>query len=55
MRELLELLGPIRQVEVIATGREIRIRNRLRAKFGGNNWRKLKGIALIRDSAGENL
>jgi hypothetical protein len=48
--KLVEVLGPIREIEVIATGRGVRIRRWLKEKYGGKNWRKLKGIALIRDT-----
>ncbi len=53
MPTLVEILGPIRDVQVIATGRGIRIRRWLKQQYGGENWRKLKGIALIRDSANQ--
>jgi hypothetical protein len=44
-----EVLGPIREIKVIATGKGVRIRKFLRSQFGGRNWRKLKGIGLVRD------
>jgi len=50
---LFEILGPIRNIEVIASGRDVRIRKRLIKAFGGTNWRKLKGTALIRDVKGQ--
>lgn len=47
-----EILGPIREVQVIAAGRGVRIQRRLRRNYGGSRWRKMKGIALIREYDG---
>jgi hypothetical protein len=47
-----ELLGDIQQVEAIATGRGIRILQRLVRLYGKGNWRKLKGRATVRLSDG---
>jgi hypothetical protein len=52
-KPLFEILGPFRKVEVIASGRTIRVANYLRAQFGGRKWRKMKGVALVRDIEGE--
>jgi hypothetical protein len=38
---------PISNVELIARGRSIRELENLQEKFGGRNWRKLKGEARI--------
>lgn len=43
-----EVIGPIDSIKVIARGREIRELSRLRKCYGGRNWRKLKGIAVVR-------
>jgi len=43
-----ELLSDIRNIEVIAEGRRIRIRRFLRQEYGGRRWRKLKGTATVR-------
>jgi hypothetical protein len=43
-----EILGPIRDVEPIATGREIRQLPRLRRRHGKGRWRKRKGGARVR-------
>ncbi|HWP24078.1 MAG TPA: hypothetical protein VNM15_07880 [Candidatus Binatia bacterium] len=43
-----ELVGPIREIQQIATGRGIREGARLRRRYGTGRWRKLKGIARIR-------
>ena len=48
-----ELVGEIRNVEVIATGRGIRIFDRLVRQFGSGNWRKVKGIANVQLATGE--
>ena len=43
-----ELLGPINDIQLIAIGRGVRERARLRRRYGIGRWRKLKGIARIR-------
>ena len=43
-----EIVGQIRNVETIASGREIRILPQLRKKWGAGKWRKMKGIAVVR-------
>lgn len=43
-----EILGDIRDIEVIAANTSIRELARLRREYGGRCWRKLKGIALVR-------
>jgi hypothetical protein len=43
-----EVLGPMRNVETIATGREIRQLPRLRRSHGKGRWRKRKGVARVR-------
>lgn len=43
-----EVLGPITNVEVIATGQDIRVRSYLRKLYGRGRWRKLKGTATVR-------
>ena len=43
-----EIIGDVRAVETIATGREIRILPWLRKKWGAGRWRKMKGIATVR-------
>ncbi len=48
-----EILGPIRDVHVIAAGRGVRLRHYLRRAYGGTRWRKLKGVALVREYNGE--
>jgi hypothetical protein len=43
-----ELVGRIRDIEIIAVGRSIRGLAQLRRKFGVGRWRKMKGIATVR-------
>lgn len=43
-----EVVGPIRSVQTIATGREIRQLRRLRRVHGKGKWRKRKGVAQVR-------
>jgi hypothetical protein len=47
-----ELLGEISAVEVIARGSSVRRRAFLRKRFGPAQWRKLKGVAMVRLSTG---
>ena len=50
-----EPLGEIRDIELIAKGRQLRIRGFLRQEYGGRRWRKLKGIARVRLEDGRIL
>jgi len=43
-----EIIGRISDVETIASGKGIRERRRLRKLYGGQRWRKLKGIAAVK-------
>ncbi len=43
-----EVIGPVRWVEVIASGPGVRVRPYLRKAYGPGRWRKLKGIATVR-------
>ena len=43
-----EILGAIRAIETIATGRALRQLRRLRRRYGGTHWRKRKGLATVR-------
>ena len=43
-----EVVGAIKQVEVIATGLGVRERRRLWKVYGRSPWRKLKGIAKVK-------
>ena len=46
------IVGEIREVETFASGRGVKARARLRKLYGGDNWRKRKGIAKIRTEDG---
>ena len=41
------LRGEIADVEVIASGRAVRVLAKLRKAYGGARWRKLKGRAFV--------
>ena len=43
-----EIISRIDAIERIATGRSIRDLRRLRKCYGAGDWRKMKGIALVR-------
>ena len=42
-----EIVGDITRIEVIAAGRGVRDRVRLRQRYGPGRWRKLKGVAMV--------
>ncbi len=43
-----EIVGAIRAVETIASGRQIRLLGMLVKKWGRGRWRKMKGVAVVR-------
>ena len=43
-----EIIGEIREVETIATGRGVFIRHHLSRTHGRGRWRKRKGVATLR-------
>jgi hypothetical protein len=43
-----EILGRLRDIETIASGRAIQELRRLRKFYGRGRWRKVKGVATIR-------
>ncbi len=47
-----EIVGELRDVEAIATGRRIRELKRLVKAYGQARWRKMKGFATVRLSDG---
>lgn len=53
MEEPFEVVGPVRQVETIATGRAVQSRGYLKIEYGPGRWRKMMGIALIRYVGGK--
>jgi hypothetical protein len=46
------IVGEITGVEVIARGSAIRRQRVLIKRYGGKNWRKMKGVATIRTASG---
>lgn len=50
-----EIIGTIRDIEMIARGSGIRERVRLRKFHGTGNWRKRKGLATVRLADGQSL
>jgi hypothetical protein len=47
-RVFFKILGRITDVEMIASGKGIRERRRLRKLYGGQRWRKLKGNTAVK-------
>ena len=45
-----EILGEITDIEIIAVSTSIRDLAELRREYGGTRWRKLKGIAFVREN-----
>jgi hypothetical protein len=43
-----QIVGPIRNTEVIAAGPGIRVRSLLNKAYGRARWRKMKGTATVR-------
>jgi hypothetical protein len=43
-----QLVGEITNVQAIAVGRRIRVRERLKRLYGPGRWRKMKGEAMVR-------
>jgi hypothetical protein len=43
-----EIVGSVRGVQTIATGRAIRQLRRLQRRYGKGRWRKRKGLARVR-------
>ena len=43
-----EIVGQIRDIEVIASGPGVRALRYLRRAYGRGRWRKLKGVATVR-------
>lgn len=52
MTDDFKLAGELREIEIIAIGREIRELPILRKRFGRGRWRKLKGVADVALSDG---
>jgi hypothetical protein len=50
---IFEVIGSIRDIEIIAVEQAIRDLPRLRRQYGKGRWRKMKGVALFRLENGE--
>ncbi len=48
-----EILGEIKDIETIATGRGVFIRRYLERNYGKGRWRKMKGVAQVQLFAGK--
>ena len=48
----LEVMGQVSEIETVAGGHGIRTLARLRKRYGGRSWRKLKGVAPVRLASG---
>ena len=48
-----EILSKITEIEIIATNTSIRDLAGLRKEYGGDRWRKLKGVAFVRENGKE--
>jgi len=46
------IVGELTNIEVIARGNSIQRRKILIKRYGGKNWRKMKGVATIRTLSG---
>jgi hypothetical protein len=46
------ILGELTDVSVIARGRAIRRLRTLMKRYGGKNWRKMKGLVTVRTATG---
>ena len=50
--DIVDIVGPITDIETIAAGPAVRQISRLRRQYGRGRWRKLKGIATVRIPSG---
>jgi hypothetical protein len=46
------IVGELTDVSVIARGRSIRRLRTLMKRYGGQNWRKMKGVVTVRTATG---
>ncbi|ETX06377.1 hypothetical protein [Candidatus Entotheonella palauensis] len=47
-----EIIGDVTTIEIIARGRGVHTRRYLNRTYGRGNWRKMKGVALVRAPSG---
>lgn len=52
---IFKVKGDIQEIEIIASGRGIKNLKRLNKVYGRANWRKLKGICLVKLEEGSVL
>ena len=45
---IFEILGPIENIETIAEGSSVRIRNLLKRRYGKGRWKKKKGTTTVK-------
>jgi len=50
--DVVDIIGPITDIETIAAGPAVQQISRLRRQYGRGRWRKLKGIATVRTVSG---
>ena len=50
--DIIDIVGPITDIETIAAGPAVRQISRLRRQYGRGRWRKLKGVATVRIASG---
>ena len=48
-----KIVGRLSDIETFASGRGIREHGRLRRRYGGTQWRKRKGMALVELPSGD--
>jgi hypothetical protein len=48
-----DIIGAITHIEPIAKGTGVHIRQHLNKRYGFGRWRKLKGLALVKDDFGK--
>jgi hypothetical protein len=46
--QFFKIVGPMLDIETIASGTGVREQRRLRKNYGGRRWRKLKGTASVK-------
>jgi hypothetical protein len=49
-----DIVGQITQIKPIARGSGVHIRRYLNNRYGRGRWRKLKGVALVKDDFGNS-
>ena len=52
VRVKFEIIGELRAIETIASGRQIRVLSSLQKRWGRGRWRKMKGVTRVRLRSG---